>query len=77
MQSIGQYTLGEEIGRGAMGVVFRGFDPAIGRPVLACDEKQIHTYARQVSCPARARSRFIYPGMPRAPRACKRQESVM
>jgi len=33
MQSIGQYTLGEEIGRGAMGVVFRGFDPAIGRPV--------------------------------------------
>ena len=33
MQSIGQYTLGDELGRGAMGVVFRGFDPAIGRPV--------------------------------------------
>jgi TonB family protein len=33
MQSIGQYTLGEELGRGSMGVVFRGFDPAIGRAV--------------------------------------------
>ena len=30
---IGPYELIEEIGRGAMGVVFRGFDPAIGRSV--------------------------------------------
>ena len=30
---IGPYELIEEIGRGAMGVVYRGFDPAIGRPV--------------------------------------------
>ena len=30
---IGPYVLIEEIGRGAMGVVYRGFDPAIGRAV--------------------------------------------
>jgi eukaryotic-like serine/threonine-protein kinase len=30
---IGPYELIEEIGRGGMGVVFRGFDPASGRPV--------------------------------------------
>jgi serine/threonine-protein kinase len=33
MESIGPFTLESELGRGAMGVVFRGFDPAIGRPV--------------------------------------------
>ena len=33
MESIGPYRLDSELGRGAMGVVFRGFDPAIGRAV--------------------------------------------
>ncbi len=33
MNSIGPYRLDAEIGHGAMGIVFRGFDPAIGRPV--------------------------------------------
>jgi len=33
MDSLGPYRLDSELGRGAMGVVFRGFDPAIGRPV--------------------------------------------
>ena len=33
MKSIGSYRLEAELGRGAMGVVFRGFDPALGRDV--------------------------------------------
>jgi len=33
MESIGPYRLDSELGHGAMGVVFRGFDPAIGRAV--------------------------------------------
>ena len=33
MDSIGPYRLESELGHGAMGVVFRGFDPAIGRAV--------------------------------------------
>jgi hypothetical protein len=31
--SIGRYTVTSEIGRGAMGVVYRGMDPALERPV--------------------------------------------
>ncbi|SPE39576.1 putative Calcium/calmodulin-dependent protein kinase [Candidatus Sulfopaludibacter sp. SbA3] len=33
MESIGSYRLDAELGHGAMGVVYRGFDPAIGRAV--------------------------------------------
>jgi serine/threonine protein kinase len=33
MDSIGPYRLDSELGYGAMGVVFRGFDQAIGRAV--------------------------------------------
>jgi hypothetical protein len=33
MQSISPYRLDSELGHGALGVVFRGFDPVIGRAV--------------------------------------------
>ena len=32
-RTIGRYRASNELGRGAMGVVYRGFDPLIGRPV--------------------------------------------
>jgi serine/threonine protein kinase/outer membrane protein OmpA-like peptidoglycan-associated protein len=42
MESIGPFQIAEEIGRGAMGVVFRGFDPAIGRPVAIKVIRSMH-----------------------------------
>ncbi len=33
LHSIGKYRLDEVLGEGGMGVVFRGFDPTLGRPV--------------------------------------------
>jgi serine/threonine-protein kinase len=46
VRTIGRYRASNELGRGAMGVVYRGFDPLIGRPValktLSIDTADVH-----------------------------------
>jgi serine/threonine protein kinase len=50
--TLGRYDVIEEIGRGCMGVVFKGFDPELHRPVA------IKVLAPQLATSAAARQRF-------------------
>lgn len=56
LPSIGPYNLDQELGRGAMGIVFRGFDPSIGRTV-AVKVVHIQDHSSAEDC-AEARLRF-------------------
>ncbi|MBN9122436.1 MAG: protein kinase [Planctomycetes bacterium] len=56
MKPIGKYTVVREIGRGGMGVVFEGFDPALDRPVavkLLLGERDAERFAREAKAAAR------------------------
>lgn len=55
ISQIGPYQIIEELGRGAMGVVFRGFDPGISRPVAVKVIRPQHSSPDQA---AEARMRF-------------------
>src|SRR4051794_39922701 len=56
MKPIGKYTIVREIGRGGMGVVYEGFDPALERPVaikLLLGEQDAERFQREAKAAAR------------------------
>ncbi len=65
--TVGPYRLIDELGRGGFGVVFRGFDPRLQRPVavkmirdvVAADEETVGRFVRE----ARAVARLSHPGI--------------
>lgn len=66
MQRIGRYGVGEEIGRGAMAVIYRGFDPEIRRELaikcLQDDYARRPEYRRRFLVEARAAGTLTHPG---------------
>ena len=70
MQKLGPYELQGEIGRGAMGIVYRGFDPAIQRPVAlktlnraAADEADWQSMQERLFREARTAGALSHPGI--------------
>ncbi|WP_038052449.1 serine/threonine-protein kinase [Thioalkalivibrio sp. ALJ1] len=67
MERIGRYGIGEEIGRGAMAVIYRGYDPEIGRPLaikcLQDDYASRPEYRRRFLAEARAAGTLTHPGI--------------
>ncbi|WP_018871644.1 serine/threonine-protein kinase [Thioalkalivibrio sp. ALJ16] len=67
MQRIGRYGVGEELGRGAMAVIYRGYDPEIGRPLaikrLQDDFASRPEYRRRFVAEARAAGTLTHPGI--------------
>ncbi len=61
-QTLGRYVLDVELGRGGMGVVYRGFDPALQRPVAIkmilrdeTDGRGLERFVREARAAARLR----------------------
>lgn len=67
MERIGRYGVGEEIGRGAMAVIYRGFDPEIRRELaikcLQDDYARRPEYRRRFVAEARAAGTLTHPGI--------------
>ena len=69
-QTLGRYQIEAEIGRGAMGVVYRAFDPKIHRTVAiktislaGQDDGQEREYRERFAQEARAAGRLSHPGV--------------
>ncbi|MDP9901022.1 serine/threonine-protein kinase [Variovorax ginsengisoli] len=70
-ERIGKYTISEVLGRGAMGVVYKGFDPHIHRPVaikvihkeLLGDNEAQDSIAARFRNEAQAVGRIAHPGV--------------
>ncbi len=71
VERIGQYQIVAEVGRGAMGVVFRGVDPLIGRPVAVkiiqlqefSDSRERAFLRQRLFAEARAAGSLSHPGI--------------
>src|ERR1700712_3509804 len=70
-ERIGKYTISEVLGQGAMGVVYKGFDPHIQRPVaikvihkeLLGDDRAKDSIAARFRNEAQAVGRIAHPGV--------------
>jgi eukaryotic-like serine/threonine-protein kinase len=70
MQQLGRYEIVAELGRGAMGAVFRARDPRIDRTVaiktisvVGADEKKMEEYRQRFFREAQAAGRLSHPGI--------------
>jgi serine/threonine-protein kinase len=68
--TLGRYQLTEKIGAGAMGVVYKGHDPLIGRPVAVklirtdlLDESERDSYRARFRQEVRSAGRCVHPGI--------------
>jgi serine/threonine-protein kinase len=70
IQKIGRYEVDEELGRGAMGVVYRARDPQIGRTVAikviltgSAAPRELERYKQRFGREAQAAGRMSHPGI--------------